>query len=352
MNLLRETAGRIGRLSEEAMRQAEERQARLTKPPGSLGMLEWLGIRVAGIQGRFPPEAERKVIFTLAADHGVAEEGVSAFPKEVTRQMVLNFLRGGAAINVLARHAGAEVVVVDMGVEGELEHPELVSRKIGYGTGNIAREPAMSREEAVRAVEAGIEVASEVIESRGAQVIGVGDMGIANTTASAAVCAAITGRAPEEVTGRGTGVSDDAWRRKVEVVRRALKLNAPDPEDPLDVLAKVGGYEIAGIAGVILAGAAMRVPVLIDGFISTAGALIAAGMAPACREFMLASHRSAEPGHRVMLEHLSLKPILDLNLRLGEGTGAALAMHIVEASVKVLREMATFDEAGVEEKLG
>ncbi|NOZ82895.1 MAG: nicotinate-nucleotide--dimethylbenzimidazole phosphoribosyltransferase, partial [Euryarchaeota archaeon] len=281
MSLLSETVSRIGALSEEAMRQAEERQARLTKPPGSLGMLEWLSIRLAGIQGRFPPEAERKVIFTLAADHGVAEEGVSAFPREVTRQMVLNFLRGGAAINVLARHAGAEVVVVDIGVDGELEHPELVSRKISHGTRNIAREPAMSREQAVSAIEAGIEVASEVIRERDAHIIGVGDMGIANTTPSAAVCAAITGRAPEEVTGRGTGIDEEAWRRKVEVVRRAIEVNAPSPEDPLDVLAKLGGYEIAGIAGVILAGAANRVPVLIDGFISTAGALVAAGIAPA-----------------------------------------------------------------------
>ncbi len=349
--MLSSTLGRIGALSEEAMRKAEERQARLTKPPGSLGMLEWLSVRLAGIQGRFPPEAERKVIFTLAADHGVAEEGVSAFPREVTKQMVLNFLGGGAAINVLARHAGAEVVVVDMGVAGDVEHERLVSRKVGYGTGNIAKGPAMSREEAVRAIEAGIEVAERVIRERGAHLIGVGDMGIGNTTPSAAVCAAITRRAPEEVTGRGTGIDDAAWERKVRVVRRALELNAPEPEDPVDVLAKVGGYEIGGIAGVILAGAANRVPVLIDGFISGAGALIAGELSPAAREYMLASHLSAEPGHRVMLEHLGLKPLLNLNLRLGEGTGAALAMGIVEASVRVLREMATFDEAGVDEKI-
>jgi len=351
MSRLDEVIERIEPLDEEAMRLARERQDSLTKPQGSLGTLEELSIRLAGIQRTPRPKVSDKVIFTLAGDHGVVEEGVSAYPQEVTPQMVYNFLRGGAAINVLARHAGARVVVVDMGVAADIEAEEgLVKRKVAYGTRNMAREPAMTLEQAMQAIEAGIEVFEAELK-RGVDLAGVGDMGIGNTTPSAAICSAITGRAPEEVTGRGTGIDDDAWRRKVAVVRRALEVNRPNPEDPLDVLSKVGGFEIAGIAGVVLAAAANRVPVLIDGFIATAGALIAGELSPLAREYMIASHLSQESGHRAMLEHLSLKPLLNLNLRLGEGTGAALAMGIVEASARIINEMATFAEAGVSERI-
>lgn len=351
MSRLDEIIEKIEPLDEEAMRLAKERQDNLTKPQGSLGILEELSIKMAGIQRSPRPKIENKVIFTMAGDHGVVEEGVSAFPQEVTPQMVYNFLRGGAAINVLARHAGARVVVVDMGVAADIEAEEgLVKKKVAYGTRNMAREPAMTREQAVEAIEAGIEVFEKEFK-RGVDIAGVGDMGIGNTTPSAAICAAITRRAVEEVTGRGTGIDDEAWKRKVEVIKRALEVNRPDPSDAIDVLAKVGGYEIAGIAGVALAAAAHRVAVVIDGFIATAGALIAGEIAPLAKQYMIASHLSQEVGHRVMLEHLGLKPLLNLNLRLGEGTGATLGICLVEAGVRILNEMATFAEAGVSEKI-
>ncbi len=349
MGLLEETLSRIEPLDEEAMKKARERQNELTKPQGSLGMLEEISIRVAGIQGRAIPELGDKVVFTFAGDHGVAEEGVSAYPQEVTKQMVLNFINGGAAINVLARHVNAKVVVADIGVAGDIEAPGLVVKKVGYGTRNFTKEPAMSREEAIRSIEAGIEIFRE--HGRDAYLVALGDMGIANTTPSSAICSAITGKPPEEVTGRGTGVSDESFRRKVEVVKKALRLHSPNPEDGIDVLSKVGGYEIGALAGVALAAASERVAVVCDGFIATAGALIAYTLNPRVAEYMFAGHLSQEPGHRVMLEYMNLKPILNLNLRLGEGTGAALAMGIIEAAVKVIREMATFSSAGVSEKI-
>lgn len=335
----------------EAMREAKERQDFLTKPKESLGILEELSIKVAGIQGSARPKIKNKVIITMAGDHGVVEEGVSAYPSEVTPQMVYNFLRGGAGINVLARHIGARVVVVDMGVAADLNLKEsdvFINRKIAHGTKNFARQPAMTREQAIRSIEAGIEVAEEQIK-KGMDILGTGDMGIGNTTPSSAIVAAITGEAARKVTGRGTGINDDTFERKVMVIEKALKLNKPDPKDAIDVLAKVGGFEIGGLAGVIIAGAANRIPVVIDGFISGAAALIAAQLAPQARDYIIASHQSAEAGHRVMLEHMQLKPLLNLNLRLGEGTGAALGISLVEAGVKILNEMATFAEAGVSE---
>ena len=351
MSRLDEIIGKIEPLDEEAMRLAKERQDNLTKPQGSLGILEELSIKLAGIQRTPKPKIGNKVIFTLAGDHGVVEEGVSAYPQEVTPQMVYNFLRGGAAINVLARHAGARVVVADIGVAADIEAKEgLVKKKVAYGTRNIARGPAMTREQAIAAIEAGVEVFEEELK-RGVDIAGLGDMGIGNTTPSSAICAAITKRPVEEVTGRGTGIDDEAWKHKVEVIKRALEVNRPDPGDAVDVLAKLGGYEIAGLTGVALAAAANRVAVVIDGFIATAGALIAGEIAPPARDYMIASHLSQEIGHKAMLEHLSLKPLLNLNLRLGEGTGAALGMYLVEAGVKILNEMATFAEAGVSEKI-
>jgi len=352
MHKLEETLGRIGLLDQEAMRAAKERQDRLTKPLGSLGRLEELSILVAGIQGTTRPDVSAKVIFTMAGDHGVVQEGVSGYPQEVTAQMVYNFLRGGAGINALARHVGARVVVVDMGVASDLEsHPEIVVKKVGRGTGNLAQGPAMTREQAIRSIEAGIEVFQAELE-KGLHIVGTGDMGIGNTTPSSSVVAAFTGLPVEAVTGRGTGIDDVRFAAKVRAIAQSLAVNCPDPKDPLDVLAKVGGFEIGGLAGVILAGAAHRVPVVIDGFISGAAALVATELEPRAKDFLIAGHVSVEPGHRAMLERMGLKPLLNLDMRLGEGTGAALAMGIVDAAVKVLNEMATFGAAGVSEALG
>jgi len=319
----------------------------LTKPPGSLGRLEEIALRLALVRGDAPSVAN-PVIFTFAADHGVTVEGVSAYPQSVTAQMVENFLRGGAAVNVLARQAGARVVVADFGVANLVAaSPALVARRIGPGTANIAVGPAMTREQAVEAIEAGAELAEEAIAA-GADLLGTGEMGIGNTTAASAITAAITGAAAEVVTGRGTGVDDAAWRRKVEVVRRALAVNAPDARDGLEVLERLGGFEIGGLVGVILAGAAHRVPVVIDGFISGAAALIAVSLAPAARDVLFASHRSAEPGHAAALVHLGLEPYLDLSMRLGEGTGAVLFIHLARAAALIWTEMATFKSAGVD----
>lgn len=337
----------IKSLDEAAMAAARARQDSLTKPQGSLGRLEELSIQVAGITGEAMPCLERKAIVTMAGDHGVVAEGVSAYPQEVTAQMVYNFLRGGAGINVLARHIGARVIVVDMGVAANLQsHPELLSKKVALGTCDMTLGPAMTREEAMLAIEAGIEVIEAEL-AKGLEIVGTGDMGIGNTTASSAICAALTGEPVSLVTGRGTGIDDQQWAHKVEVLERALAVNQPNPGDPLDVLAKVGGFEIGGLVGVMLGAAAHRIPVVIDGFISGAAALIAAGLSPMLRHYLIAAHVSAEVGHRVVLTHLGLRPLLDLNLRLGEGTGAALGIFLAEAATKVLAEMATFAEAGV-----
>jgi nicotinate-nucleotide--dimethylbenzimidazole phosphoribosyltransferase len=318
-----------------------------TKPRRSLGRLEDLACRIAAARGEIPLALPRKAIVVMAADHGVAVEGVSAYPQEVTRQMVLNFARGGAGINVLARQAGARVVVVDMGVKESLGATEGVRvSRMGPGTCNFLREPAMTRDQATAAIEVGIRLAAE-LAGEGVDLLGIGEMGIGNTTAASALAAVFTGTDPAEVTGRGTGVDDAALARKVEVVRRALALHRPDGSDALDALAKVGGFEIAGLAGVVLGSAARRVPVIADGFISSTAALAAVRLVPAAAGYLIASHRSVEPGHRKVLEAIGVPPLLDLDLRLGEGTGAALAMHLAEASIRVLLEMATFDSAGV-----
>jgi nicotinate-nucleotide--dimethylbenzimidazole phosphoribosyltransferase len=318
----------------------------LTKPPGSLGRLEEIALRLACLRGA-APRVERPVVFTFAADHGVVAEGVSAYPQIVTAQMVENFVRGGAAINVLARQAGARVVIADFGVAGPLIAAHgLVSGPIAAGTANMARGPAMTAGQAVLAIERGAALADEALDA-GADLLATGEMGIGNTTAAAAITAATTGAPPAAVTGRGTGVDDATWRRKVEVVERALAVNRPDAGDGLDVLAKVGGFEIAGLVGVILAGAARRVPVVLDGFISTAAALVAVTLAPQACAALFAAHRSAEPGHARALAHLGLTPYLDLALRLGEGTGAALFIHLARAAALVYSEMATFKSAGV-----
>jgi nicotinate-nucleotide--dimethylbenzimidazole phosphoribosyltransferase len=351
MDKVKHVISRIQPIDERAMAEAKIRQETLTKPRDSLGQLESLSAQVAGIRANPRPRITHKVIFTLAGDHGVTEEGVSAYPSEVTAQMVYNFLRGGAGINVLARHVGARVVVADLGTASVLQrHPGLKDKKVAMGTRNMTKGPAMSREEAIRSVEAGMELVEEEL-GKGIDILGTGDMGIGNTTPSSAMTAILTGAPVAAVTGRGTGLDDEGWKRKVKMIGRALEVNRPDPKDAIDVLAKVGGFEIGGIAGVILAGASHRIPVVIDGFISGAAALVAASLAPRVKPYLIASHQSVEEGHKIILEHLGLNPLLNLGLRLGEGTGAALGISLVEAALKILDEMATFAEAGVPEKI-
>ena len=349
--LIDETLDRIAPLDQAAMDAARARQNTLTKPPGSLGRLEELSVLLAGIFGQPVPRIRRKSVILAAADHGVVAEGVSAYPQEVTPQMVLNFLRGGAAINVLAGHAGASMVILDAGIAAELDpHPLLRSVKIGLGTANMAVGPAMTHQQAVQCIETGIEAAQEQV-AEGADLIACGDMGIGNTTPSSAITSVVAGADPAVTTGRGTGVDDEALSRKVEVVRRAIEVNHPDPRDGMDVLAKVGGFEIGVLAGVMLGTTAGRRPVVVDGFISGAAALIAWLMSPTAGKYFIASHQSVEPGHRVGLDAMGLEPLLNLGMRLGEGTGAALAMHVIEAASKCLAEMATFGEAGVSDRV-
>ncbi len=347
MSLLAETLSRIAPVDPAVAARTQALLDEKTKPLSSLGRLEEVACRIAAARGEPLPALPKKALVVMAADHGVAAEGVSAYPQEVTLQMVLNFARGGAAINVLARQAGARVVVVDMGVKETVPPtPGVRSSRIGPGTRNLSREPAMTREQAVAAIEAGIRLAAE-LSDEGFGLLGIGEMGIGNTTAASALAAVFTGAHPREVTGRGTGVDDAVLARKVDVVERALALHRPDRSDALDALAKVGGFEIAGLAGVVLGAAARRVPVVADGFISSVAALAAVRLAPASAGYLVASHRSVEPGHRKVLEAIGVPPLLDLDLRLGEGTGAALAMNLVEASLRILHEMATFASAGV-----
>ena len=362
MGRIKETIKRIGPVNKKLMEEAQRKLDNLTKPKGSLGRLEELAKRVVGITGKKNPSLKNKVIFTMAGDHGVVEEGVSAFPQEVTPQMVYNFIKGGAGINVLARHIGARVVVVDMGVASELkmknspfakateDKEKLKIKKIGYGTKNMAKGSAMTREEAIKAIEAGIEVFEEEYKN-GINILGLGDMGIGNTTPSSAITTVITGRPVEEVTGRGTGINDGIFENKIKVIKKAIKLNKPNPNDPIDVLAKVGGFEIGGLAGSFLAAAAHKVPVVTDGFIVTAGALIAFELEPRVKDYIFASHSSVEVGHRAILEKMGLRPLLNLDMRLGEGTGACLGINLIEVGAKILTEMATFGEAEVSEAL-
>ncbi len=347
MGLLDETLQNIQPVSAESRVEVEKKFRDFAIPAGSLGRLEELAAFYSSIRGTPKKEIRHKVVFVMAADHGVAEEGVSKFPQEVTYQMVKNFINGGAAINVLARHTGARVVVVDCGVARPTEPSyKLKIKKLGLGTQNIVKGPAMTREETIKSLEIGIEVVEEELNS-GLELVATGDMGIANTTPSTAIFATITGIAIEKAVGKGTGICSDGLVRKIQVVKQAIEVNCPNPDDPLDVLEKVGGYEIGAIAGLCLGAARYRVPILLDGFISTAGALLACAIEPKVKDYLLASHLSAEKGHALMLQKLGLRPILDLDMRLGEGTGAVLAIPIVEASVKLLLQMASFSQAEV-----
>lgn len=347
--MFEEALGGIRPVDAGLIEEARKRLDSLTKPRDSLGRLEEFAKRMVAITGELRPCLDRKTIFTFAGDHGVADEGVSAFPKEVTRQMVHNFLMGGAGINALARHAGADVVVVDIGVDFDFDDaPGLVKRKVVRGTRNIRKGPAMTRGETVNCIEVGISLARDYA-GKGA-IFGTGEMGIANTTPASAIIAALSGLPPEAVTGRGTGIDHAIFRHKVKVIEDAIAVNRPDPSDPLDVLAKLGGAEIAGIAGLVIGAASKRVPVVVDGFISTAGALMARELEPVTAQYMFAAHRSVEKGHGAMLERLGLKPFVDLDLRLGEGTGAAIGITLIEAALRAYNEMATFGDAGVSEE--
>jgi nicotinate-nucleotide--dimethylbenzimidazole phosphoribosyltransferase len=329
---------------------AYERLDSLTKPRGSLGRLEELAARYVAITREPMPSLDQKWVVVFAADHGVVAEGVSAYPQEVTYQMVMNFLRGGAGINVLSRLVKSRVAVVDIGVNHDFgQMPDLIIRKVAHGSRNMAKEPTMTREEAIRAILIGVEMA-ELATASGMDAMAAGDMGIGNTTPAAALASVFTGRPVAAVTGRGTGIEDQTLRHKIAVINRALAMHQPSAEDPIGALAAVGGLEIAGIAGLILGTAAARRPLLLDGFIATAGALVATALAPAVIDYLIAAHRSVEPGHQIMLDFLELKPLFNLQMRLGEGTGAALGLNLLEAGVRIYREMATFEDAGVAEK--
>lgn len=348
---IKETIQKITPINFKLTEKARKRLDNLTKPQGSLGRLEDFACQIVGISGNLNPEIKRKVILVMAGDHGVAQERVSAFPQEVTFQMVYNFIRGGAGINVLARHIGADVLVVDMGVAKDFASEKgLIIKKIAYGTKNIAQGPAMSRDEAERAIIAGIEVFEDELSRKGIDIVGLGEMGIANTTPSSAIVACLTKSKVEEVTGQGTGINEDQLKNKIRVIKQAIEINHPNLEDGLDVLSKIGGFEIGGLVGCILAAAAHRVPIVIDGFISCASALIAIKLAPLVKDYIFASHNSVEKGHKIALKYIGKVPMFDLGMRLGEGTGAALGISFIEAGVKILTQMATFTDAGVENK--
>lgn len=356
MNELSTLIAQIAPTEQSWLDRASARQNQLTKPPLSLGRLEEVACRMSAIQRTLKPNVARKRVVVFAGDHGVTEEGVSPYPSEVTAQMVANFLAGGAAINALAQTAGADLVIVDAGVRSPIPQVEFAGRPIQFlqrpvrkGSRNFAKEPALTREEALAAIWLGHEVASDA-KRAGIQLIGIGEMGIGNTTAAAAITAALTGLAPVDVTGRGTGASDEILASKRAVVERGLRLHAPDRNDSLQILQAFGGLELAGLTGVCLGAAAEHLAIACDGFIATASAALAVRMCPAVADYLFAAHLSVEPGHAALLEILGQKPLLNLNMRLGEGTGAALAMSIIDAAVRAFVEMATFESAGVSDK--
>ena len=323
-----------------------------TKPLGSLGELESIAVRMSLLKNNLNPVIDKKLLFVFAGDHGIAEEMLSAYPGEVTSQMIFNFLKGGAAINVLCRHHGIELKIIDMGTKYDFGNTAgIINKKVKKGTNNFLKAAAMSREEALASIQNGIDVFNEINGTVRTDIIGVGDMGIGNTTSASAIISAITGESPERTTGRGTGISDDMLKRKIETIRKSLQIHNINSKDALDVLQKVGGFEIGGITGTILAAAYQKVPVVLDGLISTSGGLLAYLFNPLVKDYLFAGHKSVEKGHSIALKFMGLLPILDLNLRLGEGTGAALAMDIIDVSCKIMREMASFTEAKVDTAL-
>jgi len=348
---IQKTLTQILPVDTEGLKSAQKRLDSLTKPPGSLGRLEELARRYAAIKGINSPCISKKTVFIFAADHGIAREGVSAYPPEVTAQMVQNFLQRGAAINVLARHVGAEIQVVDIGVNFDFKNcPGLTHKKIAPGTRNMSQGPGMTRQQAEEAIRTGIELAQNSADN-GSDVIASGDMGIGNTTPAAAIMSVYGNRPPRQVAGMGTGIDNTTLEKKISLLEQAIKINHPDKTDPIDVLAKVGGFEIAGIAGLILGAAVKKTPVIIDGLISGAGAIIAYKLNPLVKDYIFTSHRSREPGHEILFHLLAQPPLFDFDMRLGEGTGAVLAMSVLEASIKIYSQMATFEEAGVSSKV-
>jgi nicotinate-nucleotide--dimethylbenzimidazole phosphoribosyltransferase len=348
MNLIEKSIAAIDPPDADIFAKANQRLADQARPAGSLGMLETVSARLAAIFGTLNVQLTHKAIITCAGDHGVTEEGVSLFPPEVTPQMVFNFVNGGASINVLGKHAGARVIAADLGVNFDFD-PQLpiFHKKVAKGTANFARVPAMTRQQAEQSIVAGIDIVNALIAQGPLKMLGTGDMGIGNTTPSTAIIAAFSGLAVEKLTGRGTGIDDAALINKIRVIENALALHRPDPKDPLDVLTKVGGFEIGGLAGLVIGAAAAGIPVVCDGLIATAGALIACEMAPAAKDYLFASHRSVEVGHAFMHERLGVVPLLDLKFRLGEGTGAAVAMELLDAATRVLSDIKTFEEVAI-----
>jgi nicotinate-nucleotide--dimethylbenzimidazole phosphoribosyltransferase len=351
MSLLENTISSISKtLNEDVFHAAKERLANQAKPAGSLGIMEDISARLAAIKGTIDVKLSNKRIVTCAGDHGVTEEGVSLFPASVTPQMVYNFAANGASVNVIGKHAGAIVKAADIGVNHDFE-PDLpiFHKKIRHGTANFTKELAMTRKEAILSIEAGIEIVNELDDQERVDLLGTGDMGIGNTTPSAAIIAAFSGIEVEKLTGRGTGIDDDCLKNKIAVIQKGLDLHRPDPKDPIDVLSKVGGLEIGGLAGLVLGAAARGIPVICDGFISTAGALIACELAPTAKNYLFASHKSVEVGHQYMHDHLGLEPLIDLRFRLGEGTGAAVCMELLDLSTRILADIKTFEEVGIQD---
>lgn len=348
MSMLNDRIKAITAPDEKMAAAALERLRNQARPAGSLGVMEPLSARLASIAGKMDVRMKRKVIVTCAADHGVVDEGVSCFPREVTAQMVYNFVNGGASISVLARHVGAEVRVADIGVDHDFESElAIFHKKVGKGTANFTRGPAMSRESAIAGMEAGIAIVDELLSEGSVDILGTGDMGIGNTTASSAVIAAFSGLPPASLTGRGTGLDDEGLANKIRVIEKGLAVNQPNPGDPIDVLAKVGGFEIGALGGLVIGAASHNIPVVCDGLISTAGALIACELAPAAKAYLFAGHRSREVGHQFMHQRLGIDPLLNLDFRLGEGTGAALAISLLECATRVLADIKTFEEVGI-----
>ncbi len=332
---------------EDSMRDAANRLDKLAKPIGSLGKLEDLAVKISGMTGKQNNSFEKKVTIIMAADNGVVEEGVSSCPQAVTTIQTVNFLKGVTGICVLSKHAGADIRVVDIGIAGDLEYPGLINRKIRKGTSNMVKGPAMSREEAVIAIETGIEMVSQLV-SEGYSLFGTGEMGIGNTSTSSAVAMTILGCSAEDAVGKGAGLTEEAYKNKKSVIQRAISVNRPDPKDPVDVLSKVGGFDIAGMTGCFLGAAYHRVPIVVDGFISAAAALAAYKINPLVKDYIIPSHCSEEPGYKLAMGEIGLKPMLDLNMRLGEGSGCPLAFNIIEAAEAIISEMATLEEAMIE----
>ena len=334
-------------INEEIRKKAEERQNKLTKPTGSMGRLEELSIDIAGMIGMIAPELEKRAVFLMAADHGIAREGVSPYPTEVTSQMVINFLNHGAAINVLTKQSRSDVVIVDIGVNFDFpDLPGLLRRKVAKGTANMLHEPALTLKQAEEAIQIGMDVLNQAADD-GLQMAATGEMGIGNTTSAAAITAVLCGKKPAEVTGRGTGLDDAGLARKIAIIEQVLERRKPDANDPMDILCKIGGLEIGGMTGVIIAAASRRIPIVMDGLISTSAAALADALVPGVRNYLIAGHRSPEIGHKYLLDKLEKYPLLQLDMRVGEGTGAALAFQLVDAANNILREMATFESAGV-----